>query len=107
MPDIERIKRMEKALDACSATVKNLSEAVQSYADVQKQYQELTDYYFGPDWLHDLDADRDGLLPRDLKRGVLSEDAVYDLVTDNDALLAMLRELLSTLENEKTAPDEV
>jgi hypothetical protein len=60
MPDIERIKRMEKALDACSATVKNLSEAVQSYADVQKQYQELTDYYFGPDWLHDLDADRDG-----------------------------------------------
>ena len=107
MPDIERIKRMEKALDACYATVKNLSEAVQSYADVQKQYQELTDYYFGPDWLHDLDADRDGLLPRDLKRGVLSEDAVYDLVTDNDALLAMLRELLSTLENEKTAPDEV
>ena len=107
MPDIERIKRMEEALDTCSAAVKNLSEAVQSYADVQKQYQELTDYYFGPDWLRDLDADRDGLLPRDLKRGVLSEDAVYDLVTDNDALLAMLRELLSTLENEKTAPDEV
>lgn len=107
MQNIDRIKRMEEALDACTAAVKNLSEAVTTYADVQKQYQELTDYYFGPDWLRDLDADRDGLLPRDLKRGVLSEDAVYDLVTDNDALISMLHELLSTLENKKTAPDEV
>lgn len=107
MQNIDRIKRMEEALDACTAAVKNLSEAVNAYADVQKQYQELTDYYFGPGWPRDLDADRDGLLPRDLKRGVLSEDAVYDLVTDNDALISMLHELLSTLENKKTAPDEV
>ena len=32
------------------------------------------------DWFADYDADRAGLLPPDLKRGVLSEDAVYDLL---------------------------
>ena len=107
MCSIDRIKQMEKALDACSSAVKNLSEAVHAYAAVQEQYQELTDYYFGPDWLRDFNADSEGLLPSDLKRGVLSEDAVYNLVTDNDALISILHELLSILENKKTAPDEV
>lgn len=107
MPDIERIKRMEKALDTCTEAVKNLSEAVGAYAEAQSQFQSLTAYYCSPNWLEDLDADREGALPRDLKRGVLSEDAVYDLVTDNDMLLSMLHEITENLENQKTAPDEV
>ena len=32
-------------------------------------------------------------MPADLKRGVLSEDAVYDLLTDNRELLARLLEV--------------
>ena len=31
--------------------------------------------------------DEAGKLPKDLKRGVLSEDAVYDLITDHEHLL--------------------
>lgn len=107
MPNIDRITRMEKALDNVSAAVKHLSEAVNAYAELQSQYQQLTDYYFGPDWLIDLDDDNEGRLPHDLKRGVLSEDAVYDLVSDNDALLEALRELLQNLDNQKTAPDDI
>lgn len=107
MANIDRIIHMEKALDNVSAAVNNLSEAINAYAEVQAQYQQLTDYYFGPDWLKDLDDDREGLLPHDLKRGVLSEDAVYDLVSDNDALIEQLRELLQNLDNQKTAPDKI
>jgi len=42
----------------------------------------LIDYYEGPLWREDFEADEAGKLPKDLKRGVLSEDAVYNLLTD-------------------------
>ena len=42
----------------------------------------LIRYYEGGQWLHDYRLDEAGLLPRHLKRGVLSEDGVYDLLTE-------------------------
>ena len=33
-------------------------------------------------WLHDYQLDEQGLLPTDLKRGVLSEDGLYNLLCD-------------------------
>ena len=39
------------------------------------------------------DVTEAGLLPADLKCGVLSEDALYDLLTDRDALLRRMRAL--------------
>ena len=44
--------------------------------------KELTDYYFGGQWLLDYQADERGELPADLKRGVLSEDGVWNLITE-------------------------
>ena len=41
---------------------------------------ELTDYYFGGRWLRDYEADERGELPRDLKRGVLSQDGIWNLL---------------------------
>lgn len=104
MPNIKRIERMEKALDACSAAVQNLAKAANAYAQTQAELKALSAYYSSEDWMQDFADDEGGLLPGDLKRGVLSEDAVYDLLCDNAQLLAMLREIL---DNEKTAPDEV
>ena len=43
--------------------------------------------------MEDFEADEQGLLPPGLKRGVLSEDAVYDLLTDNRELMARLLEV--------------
>ena len=44
--------------------------------------QVLKDYYEGPLWKEDYTADERGELPEDLIRGVLSQDALYDLLTD-------------------------
>lgn len=42
--------------------------------------QELTDYYESGQWLRDYELDEQGLLPPDLKRGVLAQDAVFDFL---------------------------
>lgn len=44
--------------------------------------RELMDYYFGGQWLADYQADERGELPKDLKRGVLSEDGVWNLLSE-------------------------
>lgn len=43
---------------------------------------ELTSYYDGGQWLEDYQCDERGELPTALKRGVLSEDGVYNLLGD-------------------------
>ena len=41
---------------------------------------ELVDYYESGQWLKDYEADERFELPRDLKRGVLSQDGLWDLL---------------------------
>ena len=44
--------------------------------------QELAAYYASSEWKRDFADDEAGLLPADLKRGVLSEDGLYDLLAE-------------------------
>ena len=101
MNRIDRIKQMEEYLNASAEAVKKLGEALDRYESVQKQYKNLIDYYGSSAWMKDFEADEKGLLPADLKRGVLSEDAVYDLITDNHELaVRMLKTVVKALENQ-------
>ena len=82
MEQIARITYMEALLDRCIREIHN--EALRP--SLSPLIRELSDYYSSPLWLKDLDDDRAGKLPSDLKRGVLSEDAVYDLLGEWDSL---------------------
>lgn len=48
--------------------------------DLAEQIRKLDSYYGSPEWKEDLEADEAGLLPADLKRGVLSEDGIYNVL---------------------------
>lgn len=89
---IERIQYMEQILDEALEAVKELSDALEKYCVLKTRIAELADYYDGPDWRKDFEDDCEGKIPRNLKRGVLSEDAVYNLLTDNQCLLQCLKE---------------
>ena len=100
MTQIERIKQMEEYLDSSAAAVEKLGAALEEYESVQSQYKKLSDYYGSIRWMKDLEADEAGKLPKDLKRGVLSEDAVYDLIIENRELVIRMMKLASAaLEN--------
>ena len=42
-------------------------------------------------WRQDYEADEAGALPENLKRGVLSQDALYDLLAEYEALEGQFR----------------
>ena len=47
----------------------------------------LADYQSSGLWLSDYEADENSELPKDLKRGVLSQDGLYNLLCENKRLL--------------------
>ena len=101
MEQIERIREMESCLDASEKAIRELSEALSAFEEVQPLYRKLSDYYGSDRWMQDYEDDEAGKLPRDLKRGVLSQDAVYDLITENRELLVrMLRLVTGALESD-------
>lgn len=86
MEQIERIQYYEVILDEAEAVVDKLSTALENYHNLQDKIKELEAYYDGPLWRKDYTDDEKGRLPADLKRGVLSEDAVYNVLEDNRRL---------------------
>lgn len=90
---IERIRAMEQALNEAAPAVAQLAAALESYKAVLPQLKALIEYYQSPLWMQDYDADHAGLLPAQLCRGVLTEDALWDLLGDNARLLEELKTL--------------
>ena len=93
----ERIAYYEKILDRTADAIRNLEAALDEYEAVRPLLQELERYYTGPEWKADFDADAAGDLPRDLKRGVLSEDGIDDVLSD----FRDLEERLAALKEKK------
>ena len=65
---IEGVEKYERLFDEASAS-----------RDPEK-LRLLNAYYSSGEWREDYEADERGELPPDLKRGVLSQDALYDLL---------------------------
>ena len=88
---IRRIEEMEARLNRAVRCLDQLEEALEQFEAVQEDIRILSEYYESPQWRGDLEADEAHLLPADLPRGVLSEDSVYDAITDlRDAAFQML-----------------
>ena len=79
---IQRIKHFEDLLDQISGAVKKLDDALNEFETLSPQIKELSEYYESSLWRKDFEDDEAGELPKELKRGVLSEDAVYDLLEE-------------------------
>lgn len=77
---IERIRWMEQRFKKAVAAIKDGS--VVSLKAIKEDIAELSKYYDGELWKLDFAADEAGELPPDLKRGVLSEDGIWNLISD-------------------------
>ena len=81
-----RIIEMESRYDRISHALHTAGVCPDRLDSIRNDIQALSEYYEGPLWREDFEADEAGLLPPDLKRGVLSEDGVYDLLSEYDTL---------------------
>ncbi len=74
---IKRIKEMEALFSFLLSVPKS------EMHKFEKERKVLISYYESPLWREDFELDEKGLLPPGLKRGVLSEDGVYNFITED------------------------
>ncbi len=88
-----RIRQMERRLVRASAAAKRLSAALDNYEAAQEAIDELKKYYGSEEWRKDFADDESGKFPATLKRGVLSEDGIWNLLSDIDELNLRLKSM--------------
>ena len=90
MEQIERITQMEQRMERAAAAVMSLSAALDCYEEVREDISALKAYYDSDTWKQDFADDEAGKFPADLRRGVLSEDGIWNLLSDARELVERL-----------------
>ena len=82
MEQITRIQQMEQLFDFAKEAMEEPVITPEKYKELQKAIAILFEYYSSKEWKQDYADDEAGLFPKDLKRGVLSEDGLWNLLAD-------------------------
>lgn len=73
-----RVMKMEQYLDDVQQA---LDGGALHTPDTREKLRALTEYMESGQWLRDYEADERGELPAGLKRGVLAQDTLYELLS--------------------------
>ncbi len=90
MDHITRIREMESILNAGREAMDELEKAIGRLNAMRDGFSALYAYYGSEEWFDHRDMDARGELPEGLSRGVLTEDPVFDLLTDQFRLCEAL-----------------
>lgn len=91
---LTRVREMEDRYDELTQVLAGLDDAISEYNDFKADLQILRDYMASGQWKKDFEADEAGKIPAEVKRGVLSEDGLYDFLQGADKILEFAREVL-------------
>ena len=93
MNQIERIQYMESIMEEMEEVLLALREDLEKYRSLGDKIKELELYYGSELWRRDFEDDSEGKLPADLKRGILSEDGLWDLLAERESLLSVMSQM--------------
>lgn len=85
-----RISDMEDIFDRANYLIGNNAGELKAF---QPEIERLESYYTSQQWKDDFALDEAGKLPDSLKRGVLSEDGIYDLLERNKEIWFRLEDI--------------
>ena len=93
---VERVREMEDASNRVESMVKLVNQGLDRYTQLQKDIDLLRHYMESRQWMEDFEADEAGKFPKDMPRGVLSEDGIFNLLNKvedvEDRFLDIVRE---------------
>lgn len=90
---IKRVQDMEAILGRWQALAQEGEALVGAMEVAMPELERLVGYYSSPAWNEDYYASEAGAFPEDLPQGVLSQDAVFDLLTQLRGLVLTAQEL--------------
>ena len=90
---IDRIKEMENALNSSIKAIKEFEKALEKFVKAQDDIDKVSTYYGSETWFSDVEEYDSGIIPQNVKAGILSEEMAYDMLMENRELaIRMLEE---------------
>ena len=86
----ERVSAMSAAFRRLDAIVAELNDRLEALEEAREDIAALKEYQESGQWLKDFEADEAKRIPEGTDRAVLSEDGLYNLLSDIDALPSRL-----------------
>jgi hypothetical protein len=86
----QHIYQMEAILDRATDRLDALEKKIKEYKELQSEIQKLEAYYTSQQWKDDFAMDEEGKFPKKLKKGVLSEDGIYNMLERNKEIMKIL-----------------
>lgn len=81
LSSLRRVERMEQLFEMLEKISADEPQALET-PEAKAAAAVLSGYISSDHWMHDFDLDRAGAFPKGMKRGVLSEDGIYNLLGD-------------------------
>ncbi len=88
---IERINEMENILNSAREAVDEFEAALIKLRVIEADAARLFSYYGSDEWFAHRDKYATGEIPRSIPCGILSEDAIFDLLTDYTRLIKEMK----------------
>ena len=103
----QHIFQMESILDKATQKMDEIERKLADLEAFQPEILTLEAYYTSSQWKEDLAMDEAGKFPEKLKRGVLSEDGIYNMLERNKELLSRLRDNPDHVESQGTVNSDM
>ena len=86
----QHIYEMESILGRALQKMDDLERKISEFEAFQTQIRRLEAYYTGPQWKEDYAMEEAGKFPEKLRRGVLSQDGIWNMLERNSEMLDRL-----------------
>lgn len=83
----QHIYAMESILDKATHKMDALEKMISEYEDFQSEIKKLEAYFTSQQWKDDYAMEEAGKIPEKLKRGVLSQDGIWNMLERNRELI--------------------
>lgn len=87
----QHIYQMESLLNKATKRLDALEKIISDYEKFQSEIQKLEEYYTSQQWKDDFAMDEAGEFPEKLRRGVLSEDGIYNFLERNKEMMDWIK----------------
>ena len=99
--DYKYIDEYTKIYEDHKKLIDSLSKELKKFKDHQKELNKLEKYYYSEQFMRDYDASNKGEISDDIIQGILTEDAIYDLLGDNYYIARELLDLANNIIQDK------
>ena len=97
---IDRIVKNEERFDRVLSSVKDLQISLDIFLKVQKDLTLLSRYYGSKNWLKDKELYENNSI-KEIKAGVLSEDGVWNMLSNIDEIILDMKRIIEKYENDR------